>query len=185
MSTNALLFGILPLLAFVIMDSFFGMKSGLMAAVLLAGVELFYTLVKFGTIDSVTALSVFTVVLMSFLAWKKESEKIFLFQPVIISFFFGAYFTITYFMNEPILIVFFDKYAKDLMTTEQFSMMNSPLMRKLMEKSTLTNGLFFFVHAGCTWFAAIKLNKWWWIAVRGIGFYFFMFLGMLCARFLI
>ena len=182
MTSETLLLGILPLLAFVVMDSFFGLKTGLMAAILLAAIELFYTLSKFGTLDLITGLSVFLVFLMSYFAWKKDSEKLFLFQPVIMSFFLGSYLIFSYLISKPLFNEVYLKYGRDLMDQQQRTILESPLVQKQMALSSLTCGVMLYFHAALTWFAAIKLGKWWWIAVRGVGFYIFMLIGMFWAK---
>lgn len=185
MSLNIILMGVLPLIAFVMMDTFFGLKAGLVSAIGFAFLELLYTLYKFGTIDAVTGLSLSLVCLMAFFAWKKESEKLFLYQPVLMSLVLGAYFIISYTMGEPIFIVFFQKYGKDLIPQEQYQVLSHPQMQKIMTISSLTLGFGLFAHAFAIWIAIVKLNKWWWLAFRGIGFYLFAFISMLVARFLI
>jgi len=184
MDFSTLLMGIVPLLAFVIIDTFFGMKAGLVTAVILAAAEASYSVYTFGNIDMVTGASFFLIVLMGFMSWKTKSEKFFLFQPVILSALFGAYLVITWLTGHPLILEMLDKY-KDLMPAQVKEAMGYAEFREMFSLMSLTVGIGMFFHAAATAFAALKLNKWWWIAVRGVGFYFFFFTSGFIARLIV
>ena len=59
MNASSTILGILPLIVFVILDSFLGPKKALISAIVLAFVEAVYTIYTFGELDIVTGASVF------------------------------------------------------------------------------------------------------------------------------
>ena len=102
--------GIIPLLAFVIIDSFLGIRAGLIAAIVLAVGEAVFSYMYFGELDSVTLASLFLVFLMGVVALKKQSKMVFLFQPVILSAGLGLYLIVSYLLGHPILLDLVLKY---------------------------------------------------------------------------
>ena len=84
MNASLLLFGILPLIAFVIIDSFAGLTAGLIAGVAFAIAELIYTLVVYGTVDGLTIGSTVLILIFGFLSFKSKKDIYFKLQPVII-----------------------------------------------------------------------------------------------------
>ena len=70
MNASVLLFGILPLLAFVIIDSFAGLKHGILAAVLFAIAEAIYTISVYGTVDEITIASLLLSIVISIAAFR-------------------------------------------------------------------------------------------------------------------
>lgn len=184
MSTTSWLIGILPLLAFAIMDSFFGLKAGLLAALLLALVECIWTWISFGELDQVSVISLILIVAMGVLAWKKNSSLLFKLQPSIISMFMAIWLITSWILDEALFVAMALKYAALLPIEVQFSLKN-PQYLATLRLATLTTGVGLSLHSIATALAAMYLSNWWWIAVRGIGFYAFCIGGMIAARVII
>lgn len=184
MNSSGILMGILPLLAFVIIDSFLGVKWALISASLLSIIEGIWTYMTFGELDWITGTSIFLVILMAFFAYWKKEEKYFLFQPVVLSVILGLFMLISYFLGHPILYEMMIKY-KDFLPPQNQQLMAEPIFKAILIKSSLTTGFGLILHGAVTAYCALKLSKWWWIAMRGIGIFIFMGLSFVAARFLI
>ncbi|MEK6624920.1 MAG: hypothetical protein AABY86_08130, partial [Bdellovibrionota bacterium] len=57
--------------------------------------------------------------------------------------------------------------------------------RQILTTNTWTMGVMLYLHATLTTIAAFKLSNWWWLALRGIGFYVLIFLSTIIARALV
>ena len=182
MQSYSLIIGILPLLAFVILDSFFGMKAGLIVAILLAAAETVFSYYYFGEIDSVTIASLVLVCLMAAVALAKNSRMVFLFQPVILSAGLGIYLLVSFMMGHPIFLEMALKY-QHLFPENIQQMLSIPKIREIYSNLSVTAGFGCILHAVLTAFAALRLNKWWWIAVRGIGGHIILVFAFLLAAF--
>ena len=173
--TNALL-GILPLLVFVIADSFLGPKKALVFAIVLGVVEAAYTLYAFGELDIVTGASVSLLIIMAIISFTKKDTIYFKFQPVILSIAFGTFLLYSFFNGEPFFLILIDKY-RHLVPEQQRFALDLPRVRENYKNLTMVFGYGLFIHAFITGFAALKLNNWWWIILRGVGFYGIMFIS--------
>ncbi len=178
---GSLFIGILPLLAFVIVDSFLGLKHALIATAVLALLEVLFTIYYFGEVDFISGLSLVLVFFFCYLSFRKKSDFFIKMQPVLLSLLIGLILITSYFLNRPFLLEFSLKY-KALLPSNFAVMLENPHFKKLLSLSTLTLGFSHFLHAGGVYWSAIKLNNWWWIIMRGVGYYLFMLLGLLSAR---
>lgn len=184
MNTTALLMGIIPLLAFVIVDSFAGMKAALLTTVLLALAEAVITYRLFGELDSVTWFSLLTVLLMALASYRFRQPIYLKMQPVVLSAIFGLVLLASFFMGHPLLYEMTIKY-QDFYGPEVSGQFQRPEVIAILVQSTWTVGVGLLMHAALTAWAAMRLSNWWWLAIRGIGFYVFCFLAFIAARFLV
>ncbi len=184
MNYSSLLLGILPLLAFVIIDSVLNQKAALISAIILAVLEAIVSYILFHEIDLVTIFSLTLVILLAVTAYKQNSSFLFKMQPVILSLFLGAALVISYAYNKPILYMMMLKYQNQ-MPVQIKEQITHPYFIALFRLSTFTLGIALFVHALVTYIAAIKLSNWWWIALRGIGFYVLCFIAMMVANIIV
>ena len=175
MSSWSILFGLLPLLLFVIMDSFFGPKVGIITAGVAAIAELILSYSLFQSVDALTLGSVFLVLVMGYTAWKMKNPTIFKMQPVVMGLAMAFVLIISYTIDQPILTLLITKY-KDHMPEEFTARFMGPQSKRFLDLATLYGGWAILAQAGLVAWAALKLNNWWWIAFRAVGFYAF-FLG--------
>lgn len=181
MSSSSWIFGFLPLLAFAIADTFFGLKTGLILALILAIIEAIWTWVSFGELDQISIVSLGLIILLGFYSWKKSTPIFFKLQPGLISLMLGFWLIISWFIGEPVFVVMAKKYAAMLPIDIRRNLQN-PEYIAFISLTTLTTGIGMLFHATATTYAALRLNNWWWIAIRGIGFYFFALIAMLSAK---
>ena len=176
-----LIAGIIPLVLFVIVDSFAGLKAGLITAIIAALAEAIFSYFYLGHIDSFTLASIFLVVLLSLASWKMKSALLFKLQPVVIGVGLFLVLYITYFIGEPILYKMMIKY-KDLFPQEYLPMIQTPFFVAYTKKATLYFAHCLVIQTALVAYSALKLSNWWWIAIRGLGFYLFLFLASILTR---
>jgi len=181
MNSSALLIGILPLFIFVLVDTFAGLKAALISTVAVAILEGVFSLYYFGEIDSVTIFSLITVVIFCYISFRKKDPLFIKLQPAILSFLMALVLIISFSINEPLLLNLATKY-KELYPPQFRSQFSNPHFLKMLEISTLSMGIGLLAHAIVTALAAFKLSNWWWLAVRGIGFYFFVGLSLVIQK---
>ena len=181
MNLTALLFGIVPLVVFVIVDSFSGLRTALITAIVLALLETGLSLYLFGEIDGVTAVSLVLVIGMAAVSYYTESSIYFKVQPAILSLLFGVTFLVTYWMEQPILYTMAMKYKEQLppMMGLQLSL---PLMQKMLQVVTHFAGYAMLAHGLLVGWAAVKLSNWWWITIRVVGLYLFLGISVFITR---
>lgn len=182
MNSGAILFGILPLLAFVIVDSFSTMKTALIVTSILAIIEGVFSIYLFGELDWVTGLSVFLVLILAFLSYQKKSSTMIKFQPVVLGGVLGLIFLVSYWIGKPIFYLMLVKYKDQLPDAIRFQVMNPPML-DLFKYTTHYAGYALIIHAGMMAYAALKWNKWIWITIRIVGFYLLLFLAVFAASY--
>ncbi len=181
MSIN-LLMGLLPLIAFVIIDSLLGLKSGLLAALFLAVAELLYSFYEFGDLDWLSLLSLALVGVFGALSFAKNNPIYIKLQPVFLGVIFGIVMLVFQAMGKPLLLLMLDKYG-GLIPDELAHKAQHPEVRLSLTQASLNLGIGLLVHAALVAYAAFRMNKWWWLFIRGIGLYIMMAIAMLMTRF--
>ena len=181
MNSYSILAGILPLLVFVIIDAFAGVKAAAICALVLAIAEAIFTFFWIGEIDVVTGSGLVLIAIMAYISFRKESPLFIKLQPVLLGGILGLALIISYGVGRPLLYEIMLKYKAFLPEQIAFNI-NNPLFIKLIKAGTLTSGVGLILHASLTCYAALKLSNWWWIAIRGVGVYVFLFFASLAAK---
>ena len=180
--TYSIWFLIVPLLLFAVVDSFATMKTALIVAALGAFGEVAFTYVYFGELDSFSIASVFLVLLMCGLAFLKDSRRVFYLKPALLSFGFGAFLLVTYLMGEYELYDGYTKYSHLFKIDQQsLEVLGQERINQMFKNASLTTGVALLAHSVVSTYAALKMGRWGWFAVAGLGGYLFMFAGMIVA----
>ncbi|HAZ12298.1 MAG: hypothetical protein A2X86_03585 [Bdellovibrionales bacterium GWA2_49_15] len=184
----SLFLGLLPLLAFVIVDAFLSMKSALITTVVMAVIEAIWTYVTFKELDSVTMFTLVSVIVMTLISYKKQTPIFLKLQPAILSFVFATGLIISFAIDRPFILLMMQKYntfAPEQMEEQIKALLREDWFRQILITNTWTMGVGLYLHAALTTVAAFKLGNWWWLALRGIGFYVLIFLSTIIARVLV
>ena len=88
----------------------------------------------------------------------------------------------SYLIKEPLFVTMATKY-KDFLPEEIRERIARPEMIQQYTTLTLYVAIALFGHAAVTAFAAQKMSNWWWLAIRGFGFYFFLAAATIALRF--
>ncbi len=181
MNGESFLLGILPLLAFVMIDSFAGMKSALWSAVGFAILEVVYSLYMYRTLDELTIGSFLLVVVFAFFSFRSQNPLYFKMQPVALGLCFSLAFLICHWMGKPLLIVMFDKY-QPMLPAEARTIFTQPNMQEMLSRASHYLGWGFLVHGGLVAYSALQLSNWRWLLLRGVGVYVMIGICMWMAR---
>ncbi|MBL6990554.1 MAG: septation protein IspZ [Bacteriovoracaceae bacterium] len=181
MDLTLILFGIVPLLVFVVIDSFASMEIALIVAVLASAAECIFSIYQFGEIDYVSIASMLLIAIFAAVSYIKKTPLHFKLSPAIISGVLGIFLLVSYFLGRPLIYVMMMKY-KDQMPGQMQILLQHEEFAQLMKLTSHYLGYSMLLHGLITAWAAIKLSNWWWLAIRGFGFYFLIFLAMMVAR---
>lgn len=182
MTTSTWLLGLIPLIAFAIIDSFFGLKKGLIAALVLAIIEAIWSYYTFHELDQISILSLGLIIIFGVIAWKTQKSIFFKLWPSLVSLAISLWLLVSYVNDQALFVAIALKYAH-LLPIHVQDALNHPPYLAFLARSTLTTGVALLLHAVVTTWAAFKLSTWWWLAIRGIGFYLFCFIAMLIAQY--
>lgn len=183
MNSSMFWMGILPLVVFVIVDSFAGVQAGMIAAIILAVAEAIFTYFYFGEIDSVTWLSLALVLALAAVTYFTNNTMFIKLQPVALGAVVGLVLLVSYMIGKPLLLTMSQKYQSFFPPQVQM-ILEQPKVQRQLQLLTLTSGIMTLAHAGLTAYAAMKMSNWWWLGIRGIGYYIFLFAAVVLARFI-
>ncbi len=179
--TMNLILGLLPLVAFVVIDSFLGLKAGLWAAVILAVGEALYTFFELGSLDWLSIASLVLVLVFGLLSFKSNNAIYMKLQPVFLGLSFGCIVLGLQAFGKPILLLVMEKYSS-LVPADMHINTANPQVKKMLSNASFNLGVGFLVHAALVAYAAYRLSNWWWLFIRGIGLYVMMAICVLMAR---
>lgn len=182
MTASVLLFGILPLLAFVIVDSISGLKAGVIAGIVFAIGEAIYSIAVYGAIDELTIGSTALVLIFGFLSYKSKKDIYFKLQPVVLGVIFGAALLIMQALGKPLLVMMIQKYHM-MFPEDMREILLDEATLLLMTRLSGIVGIGFLIHAALVAYSAFKMNKWWWLLIRGVGFYLMLIICMIIVQF--
>lgn len=182
MNISMLIFGILPLLAFVVIDSFAGLRAGIIGGILFALAEVIYSLIFYQTLDELTLGSAILVILFGLISYKRKKEIYFKLQPVFVGLIFSIVFGVMQLLGKPLLVIMLQKYQ--FMLPEQMRLLSTQeAMLNLLARLSGILAIGFLVHATLVAYAAFRMSKWWWLIIRGLGLYFMLFICVVVVRF--
>ncbi|MFH0920310.1 MAG: septation protein IspZ [Fibrobacterota bacterium] len=172
--------GILPILLFVVLDSFTSKKTAILSATGMALAELVFTLVQYHTIDGLTVMAGVLAVGFGLLSYKLKNDLYFKLQAAIVGAMMGLAMLFYYYvLNEPLMHVAAQKYMGDkfylLLEAKGWT---RPLIDELLRRISRDFGWFLLAHAGVTAWTALRCNKWIWFTVRVPLLYALAFLMM-------
>lgn len=170
MEWSLFLLDLVPLLVFVVLDSFGNVRYAVIGAVLAAALELGYSYWILGSIDLFSILFAAFVVIFAGLSYKFNNPVFFKFKPVAIGALSGLVFLATSAFFEPLLLTIIDRYI-DLIPAHQQHKLQHPTVRLILAQFNLYLGFAFLLHATVTAWAALHLSRWGWFAVSGPGLY--------------
>ncbi|MCE9596454.1 MAG: septation protein IspZ [Spirochaetia bacterium] len=182
MEYSTLWIGIVPVLVFVILESVSGKKTALISAIALAFLELVFSLVVYGAIDELTIIGFVLVGIAVAISLKTDNDLYFKLQPAALGLIFASVFLVFYFvLDKPLLIVMYDKYMKGALGPVLADDTKRIVFLRAMHTLSRDMGFWFLLHAALTAWAAMKLSKWWWFAIRVPGLYIIMLLACFIA----
>ncbi len=164
MTVTMALLGLLPLIAFVLIDWYFDAKRGIYAAIVLSLllVVVFYFID--GGFDSTLAIEAGLIVMLGAIALKMNNALFFKFQPVLVGVCLSLFLSYFQFFDQPYLVKLLPRVAH--MMPQAKDALESPQMIALLSRvSGQMIGLFLF-HAGLVALAAVRGSNIVWVMTR-------------------
>ena len=177
---NTLLIGIIPLLLFAILDSYFNLKIALIATLIFTLIEIIYTIYAFGQLDSISLLSIILVLILVGLSYKKNNRIIFKLKPGILNASLGLYMVVTYLFGKPLFIELIAKYPK-LISQDQYLMFQTLKGQALLTTLSFNMGVALTIHGIIVGYSGLKHNNFWWAIINSIGLIIAIIIGSLSA----
>jgi|MDTA01.3.fsa_nt_gb intracellular septation protein A len=165
-----LIFDLIPLLIFVILDSLGKMRYALIGAVTAAGFEIGYSYFAMGSIDSFSLIFAGTILLFASLSYYFNNSIFFRLKPAIIGGITGMIVVVTSMMGEPVLLSMADRYSTHLPENMSHTLQNQ-YVRDQFTNINHYMGFGLIIHSILTTWAAIYTGRWIWFFVSVPGLY--------------
>lgn len=166
--------GILPLLAYVIAETYWGVRKAVLVALVLALLEIVWSRVSLGYFEHTGLLSAALIVVMGAISYRMNSPLMIRLQPVVLGCVFAGVLAYYQFFDEPLIFKFYP-LMKTMMPADQYLQLENPEIRALVGAMCGQLIGVFLVHGAIVAVAAFKWNRWVWLAVRTIGIYAMVF----------
>jgi intracellular septation protein A len=164
---------LVPLVIFVVVDFYSGLKSGVIAAVATGALTAILIWWLMGELDWE---AVFIVLVMAGSGWisvKKNNPVVFKLQPVITGGAVVIYLAWHQFFDTPYLLKAWPK-LQSMMPKEQVEMYATPEGQRFLVNFTLYFLVWTFIHILIVTWAALKKSNKVWIIVKGLGIPFIL-----------
>ena len=158
--------GILPVVAFALVEEWFGTSIGLVMGMLCGIGEIIVEKIKDGGVSSVTWIGNALLLLLGGLSLFTSQGIWFKLQPTILETISAVIFIGSVILCRPFLSLFAEK--QNLLTSLSPKM--TPIIQKYFRGMTLRLGVFFLLHAIISSFAAFYWSTKIWALLKGIGF---------------
>lgn len=178
MGSWLLILTLVPLIAFVIIDAYMGLKKGIYTAIGLAVVTTVVFLVMLGEIEWEAIMVVVLMILTGLLSIKNNDPLIFKLQPFItgiVSVIVLSYFQ---FFDTPLAIKYLPK-MKHMLTPEMQNLIENQEFLSLMINLNLYMIIWMFAHALIMGLAALKWSNKMWILAKALGVPFVIVMSLL------
>ena len=168
--------GLLPLVGFVIVDTYASARAGLISAMVLSVALLVYYYVALGDIDYSMVLESGLIVVLGLIAMKMNNSLFFKFQPVMVGVCLSLFLAYFQFFDQPYFVKLMPRMAKLVPQAAPF--VNDPKILLIMGRLSWQFIIVFLVHAGLVAYSALKMKNLGWILMR-LAIYPIAFLLML------
>lgn len=165
-----LVYGLIPLLVFVIVDIYAGMRWAVGSAIAFAVLDIFLTKASLGVWDPGSFVALGLIAALGGYSLKTENPLYFKLQPTVLAVVFAGILAYFQFFSVPLGTRYMPLIQADI--PKELSQYVTPEMLERLINLCGTASIFvFLLHGALCAFAAFKLNNWAWLAMRGIGFW--------------
>lgn len=169
-----LLQGILPLIAYLLAETFLGVRKAVIIAFAIAAVEIIWSRIAMGYFEPTGLISAALIGVMGAISYRMNSPLMFKLQPVVLGVIFAGVLAWFQFFDEPLIFKMFP-LMRELMSPEQAAQLDDPAVRALLGRICGQMIGVFLVHAAIVAIAAVRWNRWVWFLIRSLGIYLLVF----------
>lgn len=178
MEFTSALAGILPLVVFAIVDIFAGMRTAVLAAILMAILEAGWSFYSFGEVDNITWISIGLILVMGAISLRMQDSRLFKFQPVVLAGVLVVTFAWFQWRGNPLLVQMMPKVVKLLPPDKQELLNDERVIKSMARLDFMMIGVFFLHGALVSW-SALRKSTLHWIIMRGVGIYALMIMAVI------
>jgi len=161
--------GFLPLIVFILADSIWGTRVGLLVAVVFGVIELGISWIQDRVVDRFLLLDIGLIVLLGLVSLWQSNDLFFKLKPALIEVFFGILIGISAWSSRNIVWAMSRRYMKNLN-------LDAAALNK-MRKTLRPLFWVFLGHAALTVYAAVAMSRQAWAFISG-GLFYLVFVGL-------
>lgn len=166
MDWSLLLIDAVPLLAFVLLDTFSTPRKAVIGALVVSAPLVAYEVYRFGAVDEFTLLSAFLIAVLGGLSLRFDNAVFFKFKPVLFDAIGAAVLVGSYLLDRPLLVTAMTRYGPHMLPEPYLSQLQQPRFLAVLALCTLYMGIGLLLHAGIVAWAALRLGTWGWYWTR-------------------
>lgn len=179
MTWTIVLYGVLPLLVFAIVDFYASVKWAVIAAIACAFADIFITYFSLGMWDPGTIVAFVMIAILGIVTLRLENPLYVKLQPVMMAAVFSVILAYVQFVGGGIMAKYMPLIRSQLPAAMRTNLDN-PKFVALMDQAVSGLILVFIVHGAWVAWAAYKKSTVTWLMVRGLGFWavFFFYMAL-------
>ena len=167
--TSLLFGGLLPVIAFTLVEEYYGPLYGVIAAMVFGVGEISYELWKYKKVQKITWISNALILAMGAIAIIADDGLWFKMQPAIMELFFAVVLIGSYFLKKPLLLMMSEKQHQPI----------PPHLKNALPGLTFRIGVFFVFQAALATWAALYWSTAAWAFLKSVGIILFLIVYML------
>ncbi len=172
MDSSLFWIGFLPVVTFVLLITISTRRIALWAALASALIVPLFAWLMWGSVDELTLVTLGMIVLAVLLSLKTDNEVYFKLQPAVGGTLFALILFVFYFiLDKPLLSSMFDRYFAATYEKTLRGKISVVMFKEYLRALSLDLIFGFIAHAACVAFAAFRMSRWWWLAIRIPGLY--------------
>ncbi len=152
--------GLLPVIAFTLIEEYYGTLAGLIAGMIFGLGEIIYELVKYKKVQKMTWIGNGLLLGLGGLSLISSEGIWFKLQPALMEGAFALILWASILAGKPLLSYLAEQQGYSI----------NPLVKQRMKGMTFRTGLFLALHAGLATWAAISWSTTSWALLKGVGF---------------
>lgn len=174
--------GMLPVVTFVLLITVTTRRIALWAALISALIVPLAAWLWWGSVDELTLITLGMILIAVLLSLKTDNEVYFKLQPAVGGSIFAIVLFVFYFvLDRPLLSTMFDRYFAATYEKTLRGKISVYVFKEYLAVLSLDLIFGFIVHAGLVAFAAFRMTRWWWLAIRIPGLYLMLCLASFTA----
>ena len=170
MTWTVVIYGMVPLAVFVLVDTFSSLKWAVISAIAFAVFDVILSYYTLKTLDPGRVFALLLLCVFGAMALRTGNPRWVKLQPVVLSAGFAVFVGYFQFFGQPLL----ERYMPLVMQAsppEAQTLFSDPNFMSKMNRAV--TGLIFVLlaHGALVWYAAYKMSTVAWLVIRGIGFW--------------
>jgi intracellular septation protein A len=160
---------LVPIVAFVAVDAFAGLRAGVISAMILGILAFVANILITGIFEWSSAIEPTLIIALGLVTLQFKDARYFKFQPVVTNVALAILLLYYQLFDTPFLQKYMPLFSKAL-PPETHWLIENPKFLEAMGLLSLHLIYLFLLHAALVAWAALRANNWWWLAARLAGY---------------